>query len=296
MIEEVIARSVGVSYPAINPSEIGNIRISLPDVTTQRAIADYLDAETARIDALIAKKRQLWATLDELVRAKRYTTVTRKNDPTRRQAGWLVDVPASWRVTSLGRIARLHMGTSFPHEFQGLHQGDLPFVKVADLGSIRADGRLDFAGDWVSHSVANDLRARVVPPECVLYARVGAALLLNPRAMNSRASIVDDNVRALEFLGVLPEFGLQVLRLLDLGQLANPGPVPSVSEPQVMSVAFPLPPVAQQEEIVASIRAVEDRTRCTRRALAQQIDLLREHRQALITAAVTGEFQVPGAA
>ena len=65
VIEEVVARSVGVSYPAINPSDIGTIRVPLPPLPYQLAIADYLDRETARIDALIKMINQQTSLLAE---------------------------------------------------------------------------------------------------------------------------------------------------------------------------------------------------------------------------------------
>lgn len=52
---EVMVRSTGVSYPAINASELGDIRICHPNLDTQRGIASYLDKETARIDSIIKK-------------------------------------------------------------------------------------------------------------------------------------------------------------------------------------------------------------------------------------------------
>ena len=54
-IESVVARSVGVSYPACNASEVGGIAIPLPDPAEQRAIAAFLDRETGRVDRLVAK-------------------------------------------------------------------------------------------------------------------------------------------------------------------------------------------------------------------------------------------------
>jgi type I restriction enzyme S subunit len=55
-VETVVSRSTGVSYPAINAPEVGNIGVTLPSLDEQRAIAVFLDRETARIDALIEKK------------------------------------------------------------------------------------------------------------------------------------------------------------------------------------------------------------------------------------------------
>ncbi len=64
-IEEVVARSVGVSYPAISPFDVARLPVAAPDLSTQRAIADFLDSETARIDALMAKKRRMIELLDD---------------------------------------------------------------------------------------------------------------------------------------------------------------------------------------------------------------------------------------
>lgn len=55
IVEEVVARSVGVSYPAINPDAIGMIKVAVPPISRQRAIANHLDREVAHIDTLIEK-------------------------------------------------------------------------------------------------------------------------------------------------------------------------------------------------------------------------------------------------
>lgn len=53
LISEVISRSVGVSYPAINASDLMRLTVPIPSADEQRAIATFLDRETAKIDALI---------------------------------------------------------------------------------------------------------------------------------------------------------------------------------------------------------------------------------------------------
>ena len=54
-IEEVVSRSVGVSYPAIKASMIGEIFIPIPSFTEQQRISNFLDAETVKIDNLVSK-------------------------------------------------------------------------------------------------------------------------------------------------------------------------------------------------------------------------------------------------
>ena len=67
-VADVEARSTGVSYPAINPSTLAAIKVPFPDLTAQKAIAAFLDRETARIDQLIAKKERQVALLDQRAR------------------------------------------------------------------------------------------------------------------------------------------------------------------------------------------------------------------------------------
>jgi len=99
---EVESRSTGVSYPAINASELGDICISLPPLEEQRAIADYLDRETAHIDALIAEKERILVLLEEKRAALISWAVTRGLSPDVpfKPSGldWLGDITAHWEV------------------------------------------------------------------------------------------------------------------------------------------------------------------------------------------------------
>ena len=80
-VEQVVSLSVGVSYPAINPSTLSNIKVPLPDLATQRRIADFLDRKTATIDELIKKKRRLVEVLGEKRSALITAAVTGRLDP-----------------------------------------------------------------------------------------------------------------------------------------------------------------------------------------------------------------------
>lgn len=81
-----------------------------------------------------------------------------------------------------------------------------------------------------------------------------------------------------------------------LGRLAMGSTHKTIYVPDIQSIKVPLPPVEQQDQIVEwvwtrlrAIDAVVD-------AIQRQVSLLQERRQALITAAVTGQFEMPGVA
>ena len=79
-VEKVVAHSVGVSYPAINESQLASLPLALPPLSEQQAIANFLDRETAKIDALVAKIREGIGLLKEYRTALISAAVTGKID------------------------------------------------------------------------------------------------------------------------------------------------------------------------------------------------------------------------
>ena len=79
-ISMVEAHSVGVSYPAINASDVVKIPISIPTLYEQKSIADYLDHKCAEIDRLIAAKEQLLTELESYKKSVIYEYVTGKKE------------------------------------------------------------------------------------------------------------------------------------------------------------------------------------------------------------------------
>ncbi|WP_454288233.1 restriction endonuclease subunit S [Rhizobium arsenicireducens] len=79
-VSEVIARSVGVSYPAINSGDLVKIKIPYPPLAEQRAIASFLDRETAKIDALLEEQKRLINLLKEKRQALISTAVSGQID------------------------------------------------------------------------------------------------------------------------------------------------------------------------------------------------------------------------
>lgn len=296
-VGEVVARSVGVSYPAIAPSDLGEIPIPVPPINVQRRIADFLDDQVARIDEVVRLRYEQIETL------KQHETVALRDllagvcsDATDGDSAiwWLGPVEARWDVVRLGQVSEIYGGTSFPHEYQGRTTGHYPFIKVADFARADEAMRLGDAENWVDTSAARALGARVLPADAVVFARVGAALLLNQRRLLTHEAIVDDNVRGLKFVGE-SAYLLHLMRLLDFGKIANPGPVPTVSGTQVRSIEVPFPPIREQSRIG---RRADDLTVSTGNAASEmqaQIALLQERKRALITAAMTGEFDVVAA-
>lgn len=118
-VEQIVAGSVGVSFPAINASEIGCLSIALPPLHEQFKIAEFLDREVAEIDTLLEKKRHLVALLEEKRSALITKTVTKGLDPSVALSNsgieWLGLVPTHWKLMPLGQaLSKITYGFTNP--------------------------------------------------------------------------------------------------------------------------------------------------------------------------------------
>ncbi len=79
-VSNIEAKSYGISYPAITPSEIANTHIALPPEKEQLIIAEYLDTRCAEIDSILANTEKQLAVLDAYKKTIIYEYVTGKNE------------------------------------------------------------------------------------------------------------------------------------------------------------------------------------------------------------------------
>lgn len=134
-IDRVCALSVGVSYPAINSSELLNIAVWYPkDITEQESITNFLDRKVAKIDDLIAKKERMIELLKEERSAVINQAVTRGLDPNveLKDSGieWLGKIPKHWSLKRIKHIGAIRYGLGEPPEYAS---DGLPFVRATDI-------------------------------------------------------------------------------------------------------------------------------------------------------------------
>jgi type I restriction enzyme S subunit len=146
-IKEVVARSVGVSYPAINASDLVNIKTPEPSIAEQEKIAAFLDHETAKIDALIEKQQRLIELLKEKRQAVISHAVTKGLNPNApmKDSGveWLGEVPTHWTVCAIKHQLKSLDSRRIPlsAEERGDRQGDYRYYG--------ASGVIDYIDDYL---------------------------------------------------------------------------------------------------------------------------------------------------
>jgi type I restriction enzyme S subunit len=141
-IERVMIHSEGVGYPAINPSKLARLPIWIPPLSEQRAIADFLDRETGRIDALITKYRRLIELLEEKRTSLISQAVTKGLDPSveMKDSGveWLGKIPRHWNYSRVKHLCMVKRGASprpidDPIYFD--ENGEYSWVRISDVTS-----------------------------------------------------------------------------------------------------------------------------------------------------------------
>lgn len=298
MFEYQSGRFLTTTINQLTTGVLNTFEIPFPPLEEQTAIADFLDEKTTEIDDLIAKKEELLRLLAEQRTAMITNAVTKGLNPNApmKPSGvvWFDQVPAHWQVRRLKDVGTLTGGAGFPHEFQNVQGEELFFYKVGDLAKSEDGIRLTSAPHTIDRETAAKLRATVIPPDAILYAKIGAALLLNRRRITTADCCIDNNMTAwiVDPSRVLPLWGCYWMSTVDFGEHTNPGAVPSLSEGYQSVLPIALPPLDEQQSIVDQLvietKAIDQTTKKTQVA----IERLREYRTALITNAVTGKIKV----
>ncbi|WP_322529207.1 restriction endonuclease subunit S [Salinicola sp. LHM] len=278
---------------AIGWDDLKNIKVPLPGADEQAQLSDFLDHETARIDALVEEQQRLIELLKEKRQAVISHAVTKGLDPNvpMKDSGveWLGEVPVHWEVMKASYIGRLFGSDNVPEDMVS-GEGDVPYLKV---GSLSADS-LEVAGwDWyVDPAISRLYRAC---SHYVVFPKRGAAIFLNKVNIVSRQALIDPNLMGWEIEGRYSAwYFAYALKLRKLDELADVSTVPQINNKHIGPERFPVPPIEEQEEIVSYLKkrlgSIDELVATSESG----VKLLQERRSALISAAVTGKIDVRG--
>jgi len=296
---EAICR--GGTRDRVSRSMLGDIPVLAPPRKEQDAIANFLDRKTAAIDALIAKKERLIELLQEKRQALITQAVTKGLDPNvpMKESGmeWLGTVPAHWEVRPLKRL--LAHG---PKNGISPPPSDGVGVPSFSISAVR-DGRVD---------VMTNLKEVALPPAEARVYRMRKHDLLLVRGngnleMVGACGLVDEFPEGCTYPDILmlmrpsrdatPEFLVAAINSpyvraqIELAARTSNGTY-KVSGEDVRSLLMVVPPVSEQQTITARVIAVDQTLGRLLGNVRLQTEKLREYRQALITAAVTGKIDV----
>jgi len=294
--------SQSAAQPGIAVDVVANLEIPVPPLIEQRAIADYLDRETARLDGLVAAKERVLGLLAEKRRALITRAVTRGLDPRAplRDPGipWLGEIPAHWTATRMKFLATepLAYGAN-----EAALEDDPTFPRFVRITDVDSEGNL------------RDETFKSLPPEVAepYLLRDGDVLLARSGATVGKAFIYKPAWGIACFAGYLircrcntvlmqPDFLFAYTQTEPYWWQVREGTIQATiqnfSAEKYGDLVVTVPPLEEQKSIIAHIAAETAMLDALRSATERTIALLKERRAALIAAAVTGQIEVEDAA
>ncbi len=274
-----------------------------PTQDEQERVANFLDEQTARIDALIAEKRRLLEALEEWLNAE-LTRVCFGLGLDRSPTGnpWVPELPAGWRLMRL------------KHLVHGIEQGWSP----------ECEARLAAEDEWgvlkagaANGGVFREQEHKALPPHLEplpdLEVRVGDVLVTRASgsaelvgsfafvyATRPRLMLSDKNFR-LKFSSA-PELQPELLAwacntrpLRD--QIAqyvsgSEGLAKNIGSGSLRELWLPVPPLALQPKLLQELRTRRAHLASVSEHLVRHVERLHEYRSSLISAAVTGQLDI----
>ena len=289
------AAAIEATIGNVNGEKYANLLVPVPPLAQQRAIADYLDRETTRLDALVAAKERVLGLLAEKRRALITRAVTRGLDPRARlrDSGipWLGEIPAHWETSKFTWSIFIIEGQVDP-EIE-------PYVNMPLIAPNHIESE---TGRLLCTETAADQGAISGKYLCqcgdVIYSKIRPALRKATIAVEQCLCSADMYpLRSRE--GVQPEFLLFFLLSEPFSTWAvlesNRVAMPKINREALGSIRIPLPPPDEQRAIVKHIAERVVKLDNLRASTEHTITLLKERRTALIAAAVTGRIELEGA-
>jgi type I restriction enzyme S subunit len=296
-----VLESERVAMPKVNRESLNNCFVVLPPQKEQQAIASFLDRETAKIDALIAKKERLIELLQEKRTAIISHAVTKGLDPTvqMKDSGveWLEKIPTHWQVKRIRAITESIQTGPFGSQLHSEEyvSAGIPVINPSHLKDGRIEPDWDCAVDkptWQRLS-RHELREgdiifarRGEMGRCALVTAAEAGWLCGTGSLRMRLKL---DIAYPQFLNwILSTSGVRDWLLLEsVGATMD-----NLNTTILARVPLSVPPFDEQVAIASYLDRETAKIDALIAKIREGIEKLKEYRTALISSAVTGKIDV----
>ena len=254
-------------------SKIEDLVLVLPHAEKEQIqIANFLDHETAKIDSLIEKQKQLIQLLKEKRQAVISHAVIKGLDPSvkMKDSGveWLGAVPAHWEIGRLKNVLSIKNG----RDYKAVEVEDGGYPVYGSGGIFKRSS--EFLYDGIS----------------LLFGRKGT--IDKPLLVEGKFWTVDTMFYSELVKNVDPEYIYFQSLGFPFDKLSTNTALPSMTQEDLLNLGFVIPPVKEQTEISKFIKQYLENNHSLMKKAESAIQLMQERRTALISAAVTGKIDV----
>lgn len=296
VLNQFSMKARGTTRQTLGRDDFKDVVVFLPSSDEQEIISNFLDYEINIINSLIDKQQQLIKLLNEKRQAVISHTITKGLNPDApmRYSGveWLGHVPDHWIMLKLSYVSRVLNGsTPDKSNLSYWTDGQISWLASSCLNT----DVVDTPTALITLEAFNNSSVEVVPADSLLVGMVGQGKTRGTSAILSIDSCINQNMAA-----VIPTKRVQVNFLFylfkamyrDLRELGRGGNQSALNCEIIGSLKIPLPPKDEQNEIIDYLENVLYKLSEITDLAIKQIDILKERRTALISAAVTGKIDV----
>lgn len=226
----------------ISDYDFYNMSLNIPDNNEQKKIGDFF----SKLDQQIELEEQKLAKLEEQKKGymqNLFSQELRFKDENGN------DYP-EWETKKLDELGEFNSGVGFPEKYQGGSIG-VPFFKVSDMNLQGNEKFMNTANNYVSIEQVKQRKWKVIQNvPAIIFAKVGAAIMLNRKRMILNPFLIDNNTMSYSFSNHLDKnFGYAVFQMLNLPKYAQVGALPSYNSKDIGIIQIRLPIKEEQEKI-----------------------------------------------
>jgi type I restriction enzyme, S subunit len=268
----------------------------VPNESEQRAIAEFLDCEISKIDALVSEQQRLMELLKEKRQAAIAHVVTKglNSHAPMRESGidWIGKAPEHWAITRLGYFARIENGSTPSRDTPEYWlNGVVPWLSSGEVNQYRVVE----AEQFISESALKQCSLRLLPIGTIIVGMIGQGKTRGMSASLQIEACINQNLAAV-VLGprLLSDYVLYLFQSMYeyLREFGRGGNQSALNCEILSALKIPVPPLNEQSLICAEVEMQLRQFDALEHEAKRSNMLLNERRATLISAAVTGQIDV----
>ena len=273
-LKQVQIMASGSTRTRISRKNLEREIIQLPNINEQKKIGSFFSI----LNSTIALHQRKLAKLKELKQGYLQKLFPKNGSkfPQLRFSGFA----DAWEQRKLGEVGKTQSGIGFPDAEQGGTEG-VPFYKVSDMNKPGNEHEMVNANNYVNYEQLSRKKWKIIETvPAVIFAKVGAAIMLNRKRLVTSPFLIDNNTMAYVFDGSQNiDFGKTLFETINLPRYAQVGALPSYNGSDIESIEVTLPNKGEQVKLGAFFKSLDDTITLHKRKLEKLQELKKGYLQ-----------------
>lgn len=286
---QIKVQGKGSIMHGLNSGIVKSLLLPIPPIAEQNKILSFLSEETAKIDTLIEKQQQLIKLLKEKRQAVISHAVTKGLNPNTpmKDSGveWLGEVPEHWQITRAKFVSKIFVPQRNKPDIND--SAGTVWITMENMGQKYIYETEKF----ISPEAAKAAGSKVLKAHSVIASCVGN---FGISSINKVDAIINQQLQAFQPKKIEAEYLQSIVEISKpyFQSIGTAATLIYVNQEGFENLPVLVPPQNEQECICSFVEGKEAKFRDLIGKSKIQIDLLKERRTALISAAVTGKIDV----